>query len=64
VLAAFQRWPSLAETRKGLILFLKTLLHLMAFNPNFTYTTHKASENVAVFKYLFGIDNNKSKFDS
>jgi hypothetical protein len=28
----------LAETRKGLILLLKTLLHLMEFNPNFTYS--------------------------
>jgi hypothetical protein len=37
VLVAFRWWPSLAETCKGLILLLKTLLHLMEFNPNFTY---------------------------
>jgi hypothetical protein len=29
--------PSLAETCEGLILLLKTLLHLMEFNPNFNY---------------------------
>jgi hypothetical protein len=35
VLVAFRWWPSLAETSKGLILLLKTLCHLMEFNPNF-----------------------------
>jgi hypothetical protein len=37
VLIAFRWWPSLAETSKGLILLLKTLLLLMEFNPNFAY---------------------------
>jgi hypothetical protein len=37
VLITFRWWPSLAETCKGLILLLKILLHLMEFNPNFTW---------------------------
>jgi hypothetical protein len=36
-LVAFRWWPLLAKTCKGLILLLKTLLHLMEFNPNFSY---------------------------
>jgi hypothetical protein len=32
----------LAETCKGLILLLKTLLHSMEFNPDFTYMLYSA----------------------
>jgi hypothetical protein len=38
VLVAFRWWPSLSKTCKGIILLLRTLLHLMGFNPNFTRT--------------------------
>jgi hypothetical protein len=44
VLVAFRWWPSLAETCKGLIILLKTLSHLMEFNPHFTYI-HRCSLN-------------------
>jgi hypothetical protein len=57
LVVAFRRWPSLAKTCKGLILLLKTLLHLMEFNPNFTYMLLSATAKDNVYhtdlQYLF-----------
>jgi hypothetical protein len=45
VLVAFRCWPSLAKTCKGLILSLKTLLHLMELNPDFNYILYNQRLN-------------------
>jgi hypothetical protein len=44
------RLPMLAEICEGFNLLLKTLLHLMEFNPNFIYLFH-----LPVYKFTLGI---------
>jgi hypothetical protein len=42
VFVAFQWWPALVKTCKGFILLLKSLLHPIEFNSNFTYMLQSA----------------------